>query len=886
MRKRLTFLKTLIAAVAVILLFTACEQFLKDPEDFLSYWASEAFVKDHSIGSAVRPDGAGVPCVDSSKDVIIMLTVHNPKGFSLVMPTASEPAGIVEFKELYPQPEVETHYDLERTSSSRLELTYKEAFLQKYEQGSGSLNPTITLKAKDGRVFKKTYTFGIKSNTPPPAPKNIVIAKTKIDTLNPASYYVLCLKFNSTEMTNTVTMNSGIVPIHKYIRKITINDSPYDLLYKEDNSDFKKPDGDSFVERGNVEKLTSSSPDVPSGAWVLYYKTNIRIVDGNEATSYTITLSDKGGVTSDKAATTIAASGPTHTVTFSVAGGTGTLTAKVDSRDIQSGDGVEQGKTVIFTANPAEGWEVEGWTFNGNAANGTSTSASLIVNESKIVTVKFKKTTYKVTFSVDGANGTLKATVEGSEIHSGDDVEKGKTVYFTATADKGWEVEGWTFNGNTENGTSTSASLIVNEPKTVTVKFKPGVFNFTNPLPPDAWKKLREEAEKPTGAHTITIYYANINAPAGEREITPGRDLTIKGVGASLLNANGHTRIFKVESGKTLTLENITLMNGEASQGGGIYNEGTLIMKGNTAVSPSEGGAGKNDVYLKKGKTITLDDGFSPEEGNEAVARITLEEYRKNAQVLTGSTVSTYYNRFTVTPENGTDIPWYINNSGELATDEIEVENEDELAAAINGATPGRPRLIKVTSSFASKKSFIIANKKIITIKAAPGITLTCKKVTTGPHKHFHVKSGKLTFSGNITLQGDNYGNTQQYALYVEGGTAEIKDNVTITGFSMNPSGYTFAGVYTNARLIMSGGTIKNGKAKHGGGVYIEGQGVFTMTGGTITGNTANHHGRALWIRGTFNWKGGTITGNSGSGDVLYIDSAGTINNPNGYSAS
>ena len=225
-RKRLTFLKTLTAAVAVILLFTACEQFLKDPEDFLSYWASEAFVKDHSISSEDRPDGAGVPCVDSSKDVIIMLTVHNPKGFSLVTPTASEPAGIVEFKELFEQPVLGTHYNLGRTSSSRLKLTYKKAFLQKYEQGSGSLNPTITLKATDGRVFKKTYTFGIKSNTPPPEPKEIVIAKTT--GTNP--HYVLCLKFDLAKMTKTVAMNSGSVPVHKDIAKITINDSHYTLL--------------------------------------------------------------------------------------------------------------------------------------------------------------------------------------------------------------------------------------------------------------------------------------------------------------------------------------------------------------------------------------------------------------------------------------------------------------------------------------------------------------------------------------------------------------------------------------------------------------------------------------------------------------------------------
>ena len=84
MRKLLTFLTTLTAAVAVIVLFTACEQFLKDPEDFLSYWASEAFVKDHSIGSEPRPDGAGVPCVSSSVDVLRNLrALSNLKNFLL-----------------------------------------------------------------------------------------------------------------------------------------------------------------------------------------------------------------------------------------------------------------------------------------------------------------------------------------------------------------------------------------------------------------------------------------------------------------------------------------------------------------------------------------------------------------------------------------------------------------------------------------------------------------------------------------------------------------------------------------------------------------------------------------------------------------------------------
>jgi len=294
MRKLLTFLTTLIAAVAVILLFTACQQFLDNPEDFLSYWASEAFIKDHSIGEVARPDGAGVPCVSSSVDVHIMLTVHNPKNFSLVMPTASESAGIVEFKELSEQPAAGTHYELKQVDSGTLKLTYKKGFLEKYEQGLRSLNPTITLKAKDGRVFKKNYTFGIKSNTPPPKPTEIIIAKTKM----PPSNYVLCLKFDPDEMNRT----AGTVPVHKDIISITINDTPYTLSYKGINLGFQEPAETppigSFITRNFVAKLTEDIPQAQD-KWVLYFKTEVPVESANEQISYTITLSDNKGVVSD-----------------------------------------------------------------------------------------------------------------------------------------------------------------------------------------------------------------------------------------------------------------------------------------------------------------------------------------------------------------------------------------------------------------------------------------------------------------------------------------------------------------------------------------------------------------------------------------------------------
>ena len=84
---------------------------------------------------------------------------------------------------------------------------------------------------------------------------------------------------------------------------------------------------------------------------------------------------------------------------------------------------------------------------------------------------------YTVTFGVDGANGTLKATVDGSEINSGNKVEKGKSVVFTAEPDAGYEVGIWSvsngaFVSGGEPGDET-AELKVTENVTVTVTFIP-----------------------------------------------------------------------------------------------------------------------------------------------------------------------------------------------------------------------------------------------------------------------------------------------------------------------------------------------------------------------------------------------------------------------------
>ena len=83
---------------------------------------------------------------------------------------------------------------------------------------------------------------------------------------------------------------------------------------------------------------------------------------------------------------------------------------------------------------------------------------------------------HKVTFSVDGANGTLKAKAEGvAETETSPiNVEEGKTVTFTAKANAGYRVKGWTLDGKpiTEAGTNTEYKLTVTKAAIVSVSFE------------------------------------------------------------------------------------------------------------------------------------------------------------------------------------------------------------------------------------------------------------------------------------------------------------------------------------------------------------------------------------------------------------------------------
>ena len=103
---------------------------------------------------------------------------------------------------------------------------------------------------------------------------------------------------------------------------------------------------------------------------------------------------------------TLPAPTPKYTVTFNVADGNGTLKATVDGSEISSGNNVERGKSVTFTAKPDDGWQVAGWTgVTATPPNSTIVTLSNVTGAAN-VTVKFKFA--DKTYTVDGVSFTMR----------------------------------------------------------------------------------------------------------------------------------------------------------------------------------------------------------------------------------------------------------------------------------------------------------------------------------------------------------------------------------------------------------------------------------------------------------------------------------------------
>jgi hypothetical protein len=225
------------------------------------------------------------------------------------------------------------------------------------------------------------------------------------------------------------------------------------------------------------------------------------------------------------------------------------------------------------------------------------------------------------------------------------------------------------------------------------------------------------------------------------------------------------------------------------------------------------------------------------------------------------------------------------------ASNIFEVNNDTawaEVRAAIDNGGNSKNYVIKVTGDFqlAGVSSSTFTSGAIKVLIYAP-----TNKTISGSGNLLYAGASQTLILRNITLQGAAMSSTNAHLLMRQG--AVITKNTSGSGVSVDGGTFTMSGGTISGNtasfsdgggvsvdggtFVMSGGSISGNTAAFSGGVHVYFGGTFTMSGGTISGNTASsgYGGGVSADGGTFTMSGGTISGNtassSNSGGVYVI---------------
>ena len=394
----------------------------------------------------------------------------------------------------------------------------------------------------------------------------------------------------------------------------------------------------------------------------------------------------------------------------------------------------------------------------------------------------------------------------------------------------------------------------------------------------------------------------NNSASKNGGAIYAGGKLEIGGITATANNANAGGMIYIDGSGSVTLKANTSITENKSNtQGGAIYDAGTLAISGKIAVKQNTGADdAASNVYLTSGKVINVAGSIASSNIGILLADTTgvfTKDYNKSNSGTAPSTffTSDYYQQFYGVTLSGNEAKLDLQSP-------IMIAEESVLRQALDMFDNFSMKL--ANNIDLSNSTLSIASGKTVTFDLG-GFTLDRKltKRGEGGGQVITIREGATLNLSNGTLKG-GWGGTSG-GINNESGTANLTD-VNITGCTGDDSGGGFCN-RSGGTLTMKGGSITNnisndhGKPSGGGGVFnaegatatfsgvtitgneakgtggggINNWGTVTIDGCTITGNTCKTNGGGVWSSSssTLNMQGkNTITDNHGDGNVYLSD--------------
>lgn len=265
-----------------------------------------------------------------------------------------------------------------------------------------------------------------------------------------------------TTFTHEVTHDVGMDVRVKIVRKsYTVNFSATNGTVTAQANDAQLATGNSVV--GDTEVTFTAAPQRATGytfdGWTVNGKTS-------EEQNETLTLNITENTTVSAAYTLNTVS---HVVNYGVTSENGTLTAKNGTNAFDSGAEQPAGSTIVFTAQPKDGYQVKGWytaadgttAITGTTSEQNSYTITNLTDEATVYVAFEPIPTYDITLSTTGL-GHITATVNGKDAKIADGkltVSRHDNVVLTAVPDANQYLTGWTLDGETKGNSSLSLTL-------------------------------------------------------------------------------------------------------------------------------------------------------------------------------------------------------------------------------------------------------------------------------------------------------------------------------------------------------------------------------------------------------------------------------------------
>ena len=325
-----------------------------------------------------------------------------------------------------------------------------------------------------------------------------------------------------------------------------------------------------------------------------------------------------------------------------------------------------------------------------------------------------------------------------------------------------------------------------------------------------------------------------------------------------------------------------------------MYVYGTFKMSGAPEISGNKAGATvtesgleggtDNNVFLDNGMTITVD---------SALTNVTpIGVFTSGSQGFTVETAKQYF-----IPENaGYAVSVKHDETTAQATlavaETISTENVINgyvmIGDAFEACNDAAGDTIRLLTDVKTGRILSTSGRNITLDLNGCGILMTgiggVIKVEQGSTK-LTLKNSKPDTTHYITLDSDGRGTAVSDKKPASGEYVEVTGGYITGGSNTGDGGGV---VVDGGAFAMNGGTIIGNAANCGGGVFVTGNGqdiVFTLTGGAISGNTAVAHGGGVYVddEATFTLSGAPeIDGNTRDGSAqddvfLYGDSVITL---------